>query len=131
MQAEGLAEHRAGKARSSQVLENRWRRKLDELIILSRACYASQATAPGGAVDEEHGLPSGRLELRLAQAHSELAQIGAAIEMISAGSVTTCDGCGRPMPYEWVAETINPDKCPDCCLDSVQWPRIRGKPGPA
>ncbi len=122
MRAEELTRHAGGSAHWREVLEQRWQRKLDEVIILSRACYDSQAPTPGG-VTEGHGMAAGRLALRLAEAHEELAEIGATIEVIAADSPMTCDRCGRAIPYEWVIEDAYMGECPDCALDSVRWPR--------
>jgi hypothetical protein len=106
-----------------QVLEQRWQRKLDEVIVLSRACYDGQAVSSDEAAAEGHEMAAGRLGLRLATAHRELAKIGAAIEVMSADSPVTCGTCGRPVPPEWVIEEPHLAKCPDCALDSVRWRR--------
>lgn len=122
MEAEELAGHSERVARWCQVLEQRWGRKLDEVIILSRACYDGPLTAVGGAIDEGQRTAPGRLGSRLAQAHKELAEIGAVIEVIATNAPITCARCGQSMPHEWVIEDVHLGKCPDCALDSVRSP---------
>ena len=119
---DGIARN-ADLARWRPALESRWQRKIDEIVVLSRAgCGLS------GDPDDTVGYQAGRLGARIARNYDELAAIEEALGRLADGSYGVCSGCDQPMGDEWLAEGPATRYCPDCSLRLVSWqPRSEQK----
>jgi len=94
------------------VLESLWRQKLDQAIVLARACAEVAIDAGqdvGGAAP-----PYERLRSRTERAYDVLSEIEAAIARVDAGSYGICAGCGRLMDDDWLADQPEVQRC-RCC----------------
>jgi DnaK suppressor protein len=109
------------------ALESAWRRKVDEVIVLSMAFCELTPGANGILADRGVQVSSG-LRARREHAYDELAAIEDAIARIDAGTYGLCAGCSEAMPDEWLADTPEVRYCPDCSLRLVDWPQP-GLPG--
>jgi DnaK suppressor protein len=105
-------------ARLRLTLDTAWRRKMDEVIALSKAFC--------GLTSDDEGNParpdvraSSRLEARTERAYDELAAIEDAIARIDDGTYGMCASCDRPMSEEWLADKPEVRYCPDCYLRRV------------
>jgi RNA polymerase-binding transcription factor DksA len=111
---------RPGSGRWKLVLESRWQRKIDEVVILSQA-HSGLASEP----DETATLPgvrrSRQLGARIDAALGEVAAIEEALARVDDGNYGICAGCDRPMAAEWLADTPETRYCPDCSLHLVSW----------
>jgi RNA polymerase-binding transcription factor DksA len=106
--------------RWQQALESRWQRKIDEVIVLSRARGGLSSGAGDGRVAQ--GVQrSRRLGARIDAALDEVAAIEEALARLADGSYGTCAGCDRPMAAEWLTETPETRYCPDCSLRLMSW----------
>lgn len=120
--SEGGSAGRPGRGRGQWklVLETRWQRKIDEVVVLSQARSGlsgeSAETVPVPGVRR-----SRRLGARLDAALDQVAAIEEALARLDDGSYGTCAGCDRPMAAEWLAETPETRYCPDCSLRLVSW----------
>jgi RNA polymerase-binding transcription factor DksA len=90
-------------ARWRLALDSAWRRKVDEVIALSKASC--------GLTSDEDGSPAGRgvqvssrLRARTERAYDELAAIEDAIARIDDGKYGICESCHQAMPDEWLAD---------------------------
>jgi len=102
------------------TLEELWQLKLDEVILLSRACSEALPRWDDDPVDS--GAPSlERLRPRTAQAYQELADIEAAINRIETGSYGICIDCRQPMPDDWLVDEPQVSYCPECSLRLLSW----------
>jgi DnaK suppressor protein len=106
------------------VLEDRWRRKLDQAIALCKArCDALAGDdEPVAATPSPH-----QLGLQIDHAYQELADIEDAIARVDAGTYGRCAACDRPMPAEWLTEDPQVRCCPECSLLLVTWQAWPGK----
>lgn len=76
------------------------------------------AAAQGSNIDDEHD-PEGatiaferaQLQSLIAQGHSRLAEIDAALERLSAGSYGVCEACGEPISAERLAARPTASRC--------------------
>lgn len=94
------------------ALESRWQQKLDELIILSRACADIAAETEDTAYP---GTPPYRqLRRRTELAYENLAAIEAAIARLDAGTYGTCARCGSLMSNDWLADQPDVRLCRPC-----------------
>lgn len=110
-------------ARWRLALESRWERKIDEIVVLSRA-----GCGLPGDPDDTVGYESRRLSARIAGNYEELAAIEEALARLADGSYGVCLGCDQPMEDEWLAEGPATRFCPDCSLRLVSWhPRSEQK----
>ncbi len=102
------------------VLESRWQRKIDEVVILSQARSGLSADR-----DEPANLPgvqgSRKLGARIDAALDEVAAIEEALARLDDGSYGTCAGCDRRMAADWLADSPETRYCPDCSLSLVSW----------
>lgn len=109
-----------GPGRWKLVLEVRWQRKIDEVIILSQA-----RSGLSGEPAETPATPgvrqSRRLRARIDAALDDVAAIEDALARLDDGSYGACAGCERPMAAEWLADTPEARYCPDCSLRLVSW----------
>ena len=94
------------------ALESLWRQKLDQAVILARAC-AEVGTAPGESASRL-APPYERLQSRTERAYAELADIEAAMARVDAGTYGICAGCGRSMADDWLADQPDVQHCHDC-----------------
>ncbi len=102
------------------ALESRWTMVLEEAILLSRAC--DEAWQAGAHDTPDPGNASlARIMARTERAYQDLADIGAAIDKLDTGSFGICEGCGRPMSPDWLADEPQVRQCPDCALLLVRW----------
>src|SRR5215469_5937051 len=76
-----VAEQPGNSAQWLALFERNWGQKLDEVIILSRACRGSPAS--GEDTDDQHVRVPNRLWARLARAHEELTEIGTVIDKLA------------------------------------------------
>jgi RNA polymerase-binding transcription factor DksA len=93
-------------------LESRWQRKLDELIVLSRAC-ADVASD----IDDFAGLgapPYRRLQRRTERTYDDLAAIEAAIARVDGHTYGICARCGSLMSDDWLADQPDVRHCRSC-----------------
>jgi DnaK suppressor protein len=107
-----------GPGRWKLVLESRWQRKIDEVVILSQA-RSGVSGEPAETVAAPGVRRSRRLGARIDAALDEVAAIEYALARLDDGSYGTCAGCDRPMAAEWLAETPETRYCPDCSLRLV------------
>jgi RNA polymerase-binding transcription factor DksA len=116
-----------GQGRWKPVLEFRWQRKIDEVVILSEA-----RSGLSSELDETPAAAGGqwsrRLGTRIDAALDEVAAIEEALAKLDDGSYGACAGCGRPMSAEWLADTPEMRYCPDCSLRLVSWPPPARRP---
>jgi DnaK suppressor protein len=101
------------------ALDSAWRRKIDEVIILSKASGGLTSDVDSDPADQGVQV-SGRLLARTERAYYEVAAIEEAIARIDAGTYGMCTGCGKTMSDEWLADTPEAECCPDCSLLFVQ-----------
>jgi DnaK suppressor protein len=111
---------RPGALRWQQALQSKWQRKIDEVIVLSRARggLSSEAGEGRAAAGVRR---SRRLGARIDAALDEVAAIEEALARLDDGSYGTCAGCDRPMAAEWLTETPETQYCPDCSLRLLSW----------
>jgi DnaK suppressor protein len=102
------------------ALESRWTVALEAVIVLSRACHEARQSGADGTADPG-GASLTRLMGRTERAYQDLADIGAAIEKLDAGSFGICDRCEGPMPPDWLDDEPQVPHCPDCSLQMVRW----------
>jgi RNA polymerase-binding transcription factor DksA len=109
------------------TLDSAWRRKMDEVIALSKVFC--------GLASDDDGNPAGpgvrassRLEARTERAYDELVAIEDAIARIDDGTYGLCASCRQSMPDEWLADNPAVRYCPDCFLrrTSRQEPDLPG-----
>jgi DnaK suppressor protein len=100
-------------ARWRLTLDSAWRRKMDEVIALSKVFC--------GLTSDDHANPaspaaraSSRLEARTERAYDELVAIEDAIARIDDGTYGMCASCRQSMPDEWLADNPAVLYCPDC-----------------
>jgi RNA polymerase-binding transcription factor DksA len=93
-------------------LESRWQRKLDEVIVLSRAC--AEIADDGDEFADLSSHPYAHLQSRMQRAYDDLADIDDAIARVDGGTFGLCSDCGRPMPDEYLAEQPTARQCPPC-----------------
>jgi DnaK suppressor protein len=105
-------------------LESLWSLKLDEMVLLSRACR--EATVSSWADGQGAGAGvSPRLLTRLDQSYRDLADLAAAITRIDAGGYGSCEECHQSMPRAWLDDEPQVRLCPDCSLELVRPVRAR------
>lgn len=102
------------------VLESRWQRKIDEVVILSQA-HSGLASEPDETATTPGVRRSRRLGGRIDAALDEVAAIEEALARLNDGSYGICSGCDRPMAAEWLTDTPETRYCPDCSLRLVSW----------
>lgn len=111
---------RPGSRQWKLILESRWQRKIDEVVILSQA-RSGLTSEP----DETATVPgigqSRRLGARLDAALGEVAALEEALARMDDGSYGICAGCDRSMAAEWLADAPETRYCPDCSLRLVSW----------
>lgn len=103
------------------TLDSAWRRKMDEVIALSKVFC--------GLTSDDDGNPAGpgvrvssRLEARTERAYDELVAIEDAIARINDGTYGICASCRQCMPDEWLAGNPAVRYCPDCFLRRTSRP---------
>src|SRR5215472_4824018 len=94
------------------TLESLWRQKLDQAIVLARAC-AEVGLAPWGSAGRP-APPYERLQSRTERAYADLADVEAAIARADAGTYGICAGCGHFMADDWLADQPDVERCRDC-----------------
>jgi DnaK suppressor protein len=109
-----------GAVRWQQALQSKWQRKIDEVIVLSRARGGLSSDADQDRAVTEVGR-SRRLGARIDAALDEVAAIEEALTRVDDGSYGTCAGCDRRMAAEWLTETPETQYCPDCSLRLLSW----------
>jgi RNA polymerase-binding transcription factor DksA len=111
------------RARWRLALEAAWRRKMDEVIALSKA-FCDLTSDDGGSPARRGVRVSSRLQGRTERAYDELVAIEDAIARIDDGTYGMCASCNRIMSDEWLADKPEVRYCPDCALS-----RVRRQPG--
>ncbi len=104
-------------ARSRFTLDTAWRRKMDEVIALSKAFCG--LTSDDGNPARPDVRASSRLEDRTERAYDELVAIEDAIARIDDGTYGMCASCDQAMSDEWLADKPAVRYCPDCFLRRV------------
>jgi RNA polymerase-binding transcription factor DksA len=94
------------------TLESLWKQKLDQAIVLARAC-AEVGVAPWESAGRS-APPYERLQSRTERAYADLGDIEAAIGRVDAGTYGICAGCGHSMADEWLADQPDVQRCRDC-----------------
>jgi DnaK suppressor protein len=102
------------------ALDSAWRRKMDEVITLSKASYGLTSDTDGSLPDRGVRVSS-RLRARTESAYDDLAAIEDAIARVDDGTYGMCAGCDQAMTDEWLAEKPEGRYCPDCSLRLVSW----------
>jgi RNA polymerase-binding transcription factor len=102
-------------------LEELWRQKVDQIVVLSIAYHDDVPT--DSAADSSSRLPrsNARLMRRVLRAHEDLALIEDAIDRIKAGTYGICGSCEQPIRADWLTETPYVRDCPTCCLGQTSW----------
>jgi RNA polymerase-binding transcription factor len=103
------------RARWRLALDSAWRRKMDEVIALSKA-FCGLTSDDGGSPANRGVRVSSRLHARTECAYDELVAIEDAIARIDDGTYGMCASCNRIMSDEWLADKPEVRYCPDCAL---------------
>jgi DnaK suppressor protein len=114
-------------ARWRLILDSAWRRKMDEVIALSKV-FCGLTSNDDGNPARPGAWASSRLEARTERAYDELVAIEDAIARIDDGTYGMCASCRQSMPDEWLADNPAVRYCPDCFLrrTSRQEPDLPG-----
>lgn len=108
-----------------EVLEDRWRKRLEEVTELSIAYHGAAASGPGGGWDGRGHL--GRLLRRAVAARRKLADTDDALARLAAGKFGRCEQCGSLIPDGMLAAIPETRYCPRC--DAPQgWPAFADGP---
>jgi DnaK suppressor protein len=105
-------------ARTRPTLDTAWRRKMDEVIALSKA-FCGLTSDDDGSPARPGVRASSRLEDRTERAYDELVAIEDAIARIDDGTYGMCASCDQVMSDEWLADKPAVRYCPDCFLRRV------------
>lgn len=103
------------------TLEELWRQKVDQIVVLSIAYYDDVPSAQVADGSPRPARSEARLIGRVLRAHEDLALIEDAIDRIEAGTYGICGSCEEPMCGGWLAETPYARDCPTCCLSQTGW----------
>ncbi|HEY7325325.1 MAG TPA: hypothetical protein VH520_10925 [Streptosporangiaceae bacterium] len=102
-------------ARSRLILDTAWRRKMDEVIALSKA-FCGLTSDDDGDPASRGVRASSRLAARTERAYDELVAIEDAIARVDDGTYGICASCDHAMPHEWLADKPAALYCPACFL---------------
>lgn len=102
-------------ARWRLTLDSAWRRKMDEVIALSKV-FCGLTSDDDGNPARPGVLASSRLEARTERAYDDLVAIEDAIARIDDGTYGMCASCGQAMSDEWLAHKPAVRYCPACSL---------------
>jgi len=104
------------------TLEDLWRQKVDQIIVLSMAYHEDVPADTVHALTSHQAPTDTPLMNRVMRAHEDLALIEDAIDRIKAGTYGICGSCGQPISTDWLTETPYVIDCPVCCLSQTSWP---------
>src|SRR5262245_23967045 len=107
-------------------LEDLWRQKVDQIVVLSIAYHDDM---PPGPVADSTPSPlraDAPLMRRMLRAHEDLALIEDAIDRTKAGTYGICGSCEQPIAADWLAGAPYVRDCP-ACLSQTSW---SGVPAP-
>ncbi len=102
-------------------LEEMWRQKVDQIVVLSMAFHDDVPVDTVHALTSRRGCGDTLLMSRVMRAHEDLALIEDAIDRIKAGTYGMCDRCRQPISTGWLTEMPYARDCPDCSLSQVNW----------
>jgi len=103
------------------TLEELWRQKVDQIVVLSMAYHDDIPADTVHALTSRQACTDTVLMNRVMQAHEDLALIEDAIDRIKDGTYGICASCGRPIGPEWLHATPYVRDCPGCCLSQITW----------
>ena len=110
-------------------LEELWRQKVDQIVVLSIAYHDDLPS--GSAADSAPSRPTtnARLMRRMLRAHEDLALIEDAIDRIKFGTYGICGSCEQPIAADWLTATPYARDCPACCLRQTSLRQAVPAPG--
>ena len=103
------------------VLEDLWRQKVDQIVVLSMAYHDDVPADTVHALTSRHACTDTVLMNRVMRAHEDLALIEDAIDRIKDGSYGICSSCARSIGADLLTEMPYARDCPDGCLSQVSW----------
>ena len=103
------------------TLEELWRQKVDQIVVLSMAYHDDIPADTVHALTSRQAGTDTVLMNRVMQAHEDLALIEDAIDRIKDGTYGICASCARPIGAEWLHATPYVRDCPGCCLSQITW----------
>jgi hypothetical protein len=107
-------------------LEDLWRQKVDQIVVLSIAYHDDLPSGSGADSTPGPLRTDAPLMRRMLRAHEDLAMIEDAIDRIKAGTYGICGDCEQPIAADWLAEAPYVMDCP-ACLSQTSW---SGVPAP-
>jgi RNA polymerase-binding transcription factor DksA len=118
---------------SLAALEDLWRQKVDQIVVLSMAYHDEMPAETVHALTSRHACTDTVLMNRVMRAHEDLALIEDAIGRIKDGTYGICGSCARPIGAELLNVTPYAGDCPGCRLSQITWqpaetPQAAGEP---
>jgi RNA polymerase-binding transcription factor DksA len=101
------------------ALEELWRQKVDQIVVLSMAYHDDLPAETVHALTSRQARNDTVLMDRVMRAHEDLALIEDAIDRIKAGTYGICGRCGQPICADWLNAMPYVTDCTACSLSQA------------
>jgi RNA polymerase-binding transcription factor DksA len=103
------------------ALEELWRQKVDQIVVLSMAYHDDVPAETVHALTSRQARNDTVLMDRVMRAHEDLALIEDAIDRIKAGTYGICGRCGQPISADGLNAIPYVTDCTACGLSEARW----------
>jgi RNA polymerase-binding transcription factor DksA len=100
-------------------LEELWRQKVDQIVVLSIAYHDDLPSGSAAASAPSPPITNARLMRRMLRAHEDLALIEDAIDRIKAGTYGVCGRCEQLIDADWLTAKPYATDCRACRLSQT------------